>query len=73
MFHTFLAVVATAPYDKKVFSDEFIDELKKELLEKVKPQDARPLVPIKPGKLVFLSPLNTVALIFLKQIIDFII
>ena len=72
MFHTFLAVVATAPYDKKVFSDEFI-ELKKELLEKVKPQDARPVVPIKPGKLVFLSPLNTVALIFLKQIINFII
>ena len=37
MFPNFL------PYDKKVFSDEFIDELKKKILEKVMPKDAHPL------------------------------
>ena len=40
-----LAVVVAAPYDKKVFSDEFIDELKKEILEKVMPKDAHNLFP----------------------------
>ena len=49
-----LAVVAAAPYDKKVFSDEFIDELKKEILEKVMPKDAHNV----PGTLCLLVFLN---------------
>lgn len=49
-----LAVVMAAPYDKKVFSDEFIDELKKEILEKVRPKDAH----FFPGTLYLLSLLN---------------
>lgn len=42
IFYTLSAVIATAPYDKKVFSDEFLDELKNEILRKVMPQDPNP-------------------------------
>ena len=42
IFHTLSAVIATAPCDKKVFSDEFFDELKNEILRKVMPQDPNP-------------------------------
>ena len=64
----FLAVVAAAPYDKKVFSDEFLDKLKKEILEKVISQDAHVTC-----KLCLLFFLNTSFKYSKKQTIGFIL